>query len=223
MADSHEDRWNVAISRRLARLRSRPVDTKKFDAWLNDLTSAPVASMPGTSPLASFKRSFAWAAMVAMVLGVGIGVLVKTRAEVAEPSGVVRLHEEVLSGESGGTIITTLAEAQFLSRERGDWVPDAPSAVDGTLRLWCVCDTSGVPVTCLQVDYDGQPVTVVIAERRQLRPHRGEAIELNGQKFQAHRVGPLNIVMTQVADYTICVVAELPADRLATLAATVAF
>ena len=217
------DPVDAALSRRLARLATVPVDSSNLERRLRAKMAEPEA--PPRQPIVMrWRRPLAGIAALLLV-GVFIGLaLINTASPVvAAPTELARVHRDVIAGEAEAFQITSINQANQIIASQSQTAPTLPQHVTGDVRTCCLHRIQGVLVVCLQLEYRGQPVTLVVAHGRELCSRDGTVIQRGGTEYMTHDVEGLNMVMTNQADHWLCVMGELPTDQLVDLAAGIEF
>jgi hypothetical protein len=215
----HKDPLDQTTSDRLATLSDRPVDDERVTARFDEL----LADSAETSPVARLQhwlRPVAAAAAIVMLAITGFWFTAVQMASPvqATPSNVVQVHQEIARGHADITRVSSFSDVNRWLAQQGGTIRSIAGLTGGQPQSCCFHDLGGVKATCIQMQVDGKPVTLMLAEANQLSPPEGEVFEASGRRFITHRVGGANMLMTEIDGQWVCMTGELPNRRLARLA-----
>ncbi|MFP4145775.1 MAG: hypothetical protein ACOCTI_07675 [Phycisphaeraceae bacterium] len=234
-----QDREEQALRERLARLSSRLVDTSRLERNL-----APLWGEAERSPR---WRRWRWplqiaAAVAFLVLG---GYFASTHdfaagePVVASPASLWQLHYS--EPDRPMAEVETIDAAEGVIRRQWRDAPGLPRPERSRVIGCCLHKVGGRRVASVHLEYDGQPVTVLVGRARDFRhdhdhdgrrwregrKHRHEArrdrwrerrMDRRGARdadgFRVHYRGEKTMVTTRRGARWICVMAEMPADQL---------
>lgn len=204
--------------RRLAKLSGRPVDASRV--------ARRVEAELGGQRVEPRRRVVGWlsAAAAVVLLVLGLAVMNHTASPVvAAPAELVQLHKHVASGGHGATTVRSIDEAQRAIAAQWPDAPELPApptaAVDGEQVMACCLGHIGSrKLACVLIEGGDRPVTMVVANAKDVKPAEGDAIERDGRRFYTHEMRGVNMVATQRGERYICLMGEVPIDRLIEIA-----
>jgi hypothetical protein len=203
-----DDPIDQAVARRLAKLRSLPMDMAAFDAKLKAALPAKRAS-PGRLflwPVLTPMRAVAASLLVGVTLFFAFVVLTPQPA-MATPQRLAAIYEDAVGGRSHATNVTSIEEARATLRRKWPESPIVPDVSDMQL-MHC----------CLTFSVDQQPITLAMASSRDIRSPHGEARTINGREYRIDSSDGVNMVMSEVDGTWMCLMGRLPIERLVELA-----
>ena len=83
----------------------------------------------------------------------------------------------------------------------------------------CMCRLPRKLVAIALMDYQEQPVTLVVARGRDFAHPMGQPITIESRAFSAHKLNGIQMVMGNEGDLWLCVMGDVSADSLAQVAA----
>lgn len=218
----HQDNATQAVSRRLAKLRSRPVDLSAFDARLK-------ASLP---QLAGARSRF-WigsfvSPMRAVAAGLVIGALLtaifmisRSSPALATPQEMAEIYNSAVDGRNHPTTVSSVNEARDALRKKWPNAPVVPEVDDLQLMHCCVHDIGRKQMACVTFLVEEQPVTLAFASARDVRSPHGQTKMIDGQTFVVGSADGVNMVMSERGGTWMCLMGKLSFERLADIARTI--
>ena len=169
---------------RLARLRSRPVDTSSLEAWFDQQCGTAERSLAG--------RRWNWHRPLAAVIGLALLLSVVLTLSsggpaVAEPVDLVDLHRVTLRGEHELVPVADLVEANRTLREHAYAGPELPEHLSTPVIGCCVHLLGERPIGTALVQWEGQPVSLMTAHSREVRPPQGRAVQHEGRTYRVQQ------------------------------------
>jgi hypothetical protein len=233
--DARGEALDQATSRRLGRLRTMPVETGRLDQMLR----AAVPAVVGVDEAASSSRwsigyflrpMRAVAASLILIAGIAALLLVNSSgAALASTEQMARMHEDLVSGRVPVTEVKSLEEAGQMLGGKGAAVPSLPSMPTGATQpqahvmACCIKSVQNKRVACVLLKSEGVPVTMAVADAKDVRSPKSPVVVHSGTRYHVQSSGSLNMVMTEREGRWVCLIAELPAERLMGLAAHLEF
>jgi hypothetical protein len=211
-----------AISARLAKLRTTPVDTSSLDNRLRAaLDAAAGQSAPAVSRLRiGWSRLTKLAAAAVVLLATLVGVLVMTSGgpALASPTQMARVHEDIVSGRTPVMQVDSIdAAGRMLARQWPD-SPNLPGVPEQHVMACCMKSVKDKKMACVLLKKEGVPVTMAVARSADMRLPSSPTRTRGGVSYHVQSAGNLNMVMTERADRWICLIGEMPEERLMDLA-----
>jgi hypothetical protein len=212
------DPWQQAVSARLARLGTMSVDTSRLAAALAREIPRPQATCrDGTRgvrlrlrPLRAVAASFVLigAIVIALVLSTSSGPVL------ASPAQMAQLHEELVSGKVPAMRVESIDEANKALMGQSPHCPELPGIPADHAMACCMKSVKDKKVACLLMKRQGVPVTLMVAHRGEVRSPKSPVQTRNGVVYYIQSSDKLNMVMTERQGRWVCLIGELPAERL---------
>ena len=207
-----------AVAKRLRRLGTMPVDTSKLESRLR----AEIGILP---PRRLWLRPMRAIAAGIALLAVMTAIFLSTSGGpvLASPSQMVQMHNELISGKTNIMQVNSIDAANTaLSKEWPD-SPRIPGVPPEHVMACCMKSVKSKKVACVLLKNDNVPVTMTIANASDMRLPTSPTIHRNGITYHVQSEGPFNMVMTERHGRWVCLIGELPAERLVELAAKLQF
>ena len=210
-----QDQWERAVSGRLAKLRSMPVDTTRLERALRSQIPQPQPSR-GTVPRMSLRPLRAVAASF-LVLAALVAVLMLSTSSgpvVASTARMAELHEDVVSGKVPVVQVSSIDEANKVLSRQWPNSPEVPEVPKDHVMACCMTSVKDKKLACVLMKREGVPVTLTVAHGRDMRLPDSPVTVRDGVRYHVQASGKLNMVMTERQGRWVCLIAELPAERL---------
>ncbi|HRK30636.1 MAG TPA: hypothetical protein PLD59_06110 [Tepidisphaeraceae bacterium] len=219
----HSDEVTQAISKRLAKLRSRPVDLSTFDARLKaalppstDSSRPHVLLWPFVSPLRAVAASLVVGALLAAVV-----LLSSSSPALATPQRMADIYNSAVDRKNHPTTVSTANEAREVLRRKWPDAPVVPEVQDLQLMHCCVHEIGRKQMACVTFLVEEQPVTLAFASSRDVRSPHGETKVIDGQSFVVGSADGVNMVMSERGGTWMCLMGKLSVERLSEIARTI--
>lgn len=225
---------DAAITRRLARLGHKAVETEDLKRRLDTALGGIDHDEPVGSGLTSYSRSYRltrWlqpAAGLAAIVAVVITLLFAFSTNPPTASAaVVRLSDLHRQVEIGGWNIPAVASLdavnEVIAQQRAGGVDLPDDILEVRVQSCCLVDVQG-DLLALAVLQDGEPtVSFVVAQSEEFAHEMGTVIEIDGRRFFGHELSGVRMMMANDQDRWICVMGDRSYEALAQLAAGVRF
>lgn len=209
---------DLATAKRLARLRTMPVELASLDRAIRREVGPPPASVGRQST-----RRFGWfnpmrvAAASVLLFGLVAALVVGTATgpALASADRLAEIHLEVQKhGGAHACQVGSIAEANAALSGKAPGAPRLPDVPAEHVHFCCIQNLGRKPVSCAAVVIDGKPVTLAVAGARDVRLPRGDSRVVDGQKFFVESKGKLNIVMTESVGRWVCVMGDVSPEQL---------
>ncbi len=212
--DNFDDERDLAVAERLGRLRTMPVDTTRLERLLE-------GKIP-PAPARSGAMRFGWlrplqaiaASLLVMAL---IGALIWTTAGepvLASAAEMARIHREMLNDPSDVFKVDSMRQASEVLSGKWPRNPGLPRSFDSHVMACCMHSIKDRKMACVLFRNDGRPVTLSVAKSSDLRSPQSPTVIRGGEAYHVESSGELNMVSTQRDGRWICLIGELPVDRL---------
>jgi len=218
--ENERNRLDAATSDRLRKLGARPVDTSRLD----QLIAKQIPRTPEQSRLSIFlhsRRLRAVAAGIGMLMMITVVVWsLSGGAVLASPDTMARFHEDLVSGKVAAMKVESIAGANQALADQWNKAVELPRVPVEHVMLCCMRNIKAKRVACVLLQSEGGvPVTMAVANAADMRlPRDSTTLVVDGVTYHVQSSGKLNMVMAQRHDRWICLIGELPAQRLTDIA-----
>ena len=227
--------FDRATARRLARLRTMPVEL----AGLEEAIRAQIPPAVTNGGQEDRRRAIgAWlrpARAVAAVLVVAVAVTLvlltsSSGPALASTEHMARMHEDLVSGRVPVMEVNTLEEATRMLSGKTAAAPSLPtlpqtgaSQPAAHVMACCMKSVGDKKVACVLLKTEGVPITMAVADAKDMRLPKSATVVREGTTYHVQSTGPLNMVMTEREGRWVCMMAELPVERLISIASALKF
>jgi hypothetical protein len=221
--DPEDGRWERAVSRRLSKLRSMPVDTGRLEAAVR--AQLPQRTLPHKKLWLSRWSVRAVAASILLVGAIAMVVLLATisRPALASPAQMARMHEDLVAGKTPAVQVDSIDAANKVLAGEHPQCPTLPDVPADHVMACCMNSVKDKKVACVLLKREGVPVSLMVARSRDMRVPSSPVTYRNGVPYHVQASGNLNMVMAERHDRWVCLISDLPAERLMDLAARLEF
>lgn len=211
--DDHLDR---ATSRRLSRLRSLPVETARLDRSING--QIPRDSEPSIRAVWR-PRALRWAAAALVMLAVGVGIFVAANGQQASasPAHMAQVHQDLLAGRIPAEKVDSIDAANRLLAGADSGFPTLPEVPAEHVMACCLREVKDRKVAFVLLEADGVPLTLAVARADEFKSQGSKTVTQNGVRYHLQSHKGINMVMKESSGRFICLMGELPSDRLVEL------
>jgi hypothetical protein len=136
----------------------------------------------------------------------------------ASTAEMVQLHRDLVSGRVPVMKVDSIQQASKVLADAWPEQPGLPRAPASHVMACCMQSIKDRKVACVLFNDDGQPVTMSVARSSELRSPQSPTMVRDGQAFHVESAGRLNMVSTQREGRWICLIGQLPVDRLVEIA-----
>lgn len=213
--------FDEAIITRLARLRTMPVDTSRLDKALRSRIPQP-QTKPRTfwlRPLHAVAASFVLLAALAAVLVLNAS----SGPALADATQMAQVHEDMVSGRIPVMQVSSIADANRMLAWQAPGTPALPQVPQEHVMACCMKSVHNKKMACVLLKDKDVPVTLAVANAAELKLPAAPMQERNGTTYRVQSVGKLSMVMTERNGKWLCLIGQLPAERLMDLATEVRF
>jgi hypothetical protein len=164
-------------------------------------------------PLRAVAASFIILTLIgALIWSTSGGPVMASTAEMAQ------LHRDLVSGRVPIVKVDSIEEASEALAGKWPGQPGLPTAPDSHIMACCMRSINDRKVACVLFQNDGQPVTMSVAKSSDLRSPQSPTVKRDGLFYHVESSGDLNMVSTQRDGRWICLIGQLPVDRLIDIA-----
>ena len=234
--DAEREQLDAATARRLAKLRTMPVDTHRLEQMIR--AQIPAAGDAGRD--AKRGRSFrTWtrpvraAAAAAVLLAATLTLVVINSGgpALASTDQMIRMHQDLVAGRVPVEQVDSIEAANRVLTAQSPRCPELPQITDGEpavqpeahVMACCLKSVRNKNVACVLLKSEGVPVTMAVADADELRSPASPNVTRNGVSYHAESSGSLNMVTTKRDGRLVCLIGELPTERLMDLASQLKF
>jgi hypothetical protein len=215
-----------------------PVETGRLEQLIR--TQIPdVAADDAAEEREQSRWSIGWwlrparAVAAAAILLVAMTVLVLTNSSgeaLASTTEMARMHEDLVSGRVPVMEVTSIEQASRMLAGKSSSVPALPTFGQGEtaqpeahVMACCMKSVQNKRVACVLMKSEGVPVTMAVADANDVQSPKSRVVRDSGSNYHVETIGVLNMVMTERDGRWVCMIAELPSDRLISLASKLEF
>lgn len=217
-------RLDAAAAARLAQLKSMPVDTSRLERalWAH-LPADPRAQERRASFLAG---RAAWlqpmrAVAAAVLILVALAAVLLTSSSgpaLASSAQMAEMHSDLIAGRLPSIQVDSIEAANKVLAAQSPHAPEVPDLPQGHVMACCMKSVKDKKVACVLMKREGVPVSLVVAHGRDMRAPDSPVTQRNGIEYHVQSVGNVNVVMAERDGRWVCLMGELPPDRLMDLA-----
>jgi hypothetical protein len=221
--ESDDERWERAVSGRLAKLGSMPVETGRLAGALR--VQIPEPSRRTRSLWLSPRVLRAVAAGVVLIGTLALVLVLTTmsRPALASPAEMARVHEELVSGKTPATQVDSIEAANRMLAGEQPQFPALPDVPAEHVMACCMKSVSDKKVGCVLLKQEGVPVSLMVARAGDIRTPTSPVTVRAGVSYNVQASGRLNMVTTERNGRWVCLIGETSADRLVDLASKLDF
>ena len=216
---SSEDRIEHATVNRLSRLNTIPVE-------LAGITRAIEAQIP--RPKRQTAIRFDWMTQplrivaASMLLLTAVGALIIVSASgptLASAERLAQIHRETSSGMSGPMPVDSIEAANKALTEINPGVAKVPGLPGHPPMACCIQQLGRKALACVSIRIDNAPVTIAAADATDIQVPPAMNVVRDGVSYAVQSSGSTNMVMTVSNGKWVCLMGDVPAERLLDVAA----
>ena len=155
------------------------------------------------------------AAAILIVAVIGGALLTSSSGPaLASAAQMAQVHEDMVAGRTAVMQVDSLEEAgRMLSR---DWPqsPDLPGVPRNHVMACCMKSVRDKKMACVLLKAEGVLVTMAVANAADMRIPTSPSRARGGFNYHVQFAGRLNMVMTERHGRWVCLIAELPVERM---------
>ena len=221
-ADDNLSELDRAVARRLAKLRTMPVDTSRLDAAVRAQIPRPGRERP--TRIGWFRPLRAIAASITL-LAILAAVLLSTSGgpALASPAQMARFHQSLVSGEVPVTRVSSIEAANKVLTAKWPQSPQLPDVPQDHVMACCMKSVKDKRLACVLLKRDGVPVTMTVANASDMKLPKSPTVRHGGVTYHVQSFEQVNMVMTERDGRWVCLISELPAERLMEIAQKLQF
>ena len=219
--DEHDAALDQAVSARLAKLRTMPVDTANLDKALR-------AQIPSSRPewrILSFRPLRALAASMVLVSAIAAAIMLSASSgpALADATQMAQVHQDIVAGRIPVMQVASIGEANRMLNSQSPGAPTLPQMPDSHVMACCMKSVHNKKMACVLLKDEGVPITLAVASAADMKLVAAPITSRNGIDYRVQKVGDLSMVMTEQNGKWLCLIGQVPADHLMDVAAQVRF
>ena len=222
MSDEFENesqRLDEAVSHRLSKLRSVPVDTSRLDEAIRQ-------RVPRRGPMVlRLVRPLNAVAASLLIIGIIAAVLLSSSSGqvLASPAQMAQVHQDLIDNRDSIMHVSSIDEAAKVLAGAMNGSMQLPALPDSQVMACCMKSIRDKQIACVLLETDNELITMSVAKGSDMRLPNAPSIERDGTKFFMQSYGSLNMVSANRQGHWVCLMGELPAERLVDLGAHLKF
>jgi hypothetical protein len=213
-----------AMSARLAKLRAKPVDLTHLEKAIKAQIPLPRNRNRGWRMLA-LRPLRAIAASVVLVSAIAAVILLSASSgpALAEAAQMAQVHQDIVSGKIPVMQVSSIDAANRMLNQESPGAPSLPQLPDSHVMACCMKSVHNKKMACVLLRDEGEPVTLAVASSADMKLPTAPVQTRGGVNYRVQHVGDLSMVMTERNGKWLCLIGQLPADRLMDMATQVRF
>ena len=225
MNEHNQKSFDDALSHRLAKLSTMPVDTTRLDRALRAQIGAPNAADTSVGrPTKSWQRSLRpLVAVAASLVVIAIVSLALLQNRPVRADALVQLHNDIVGGKIPSVQVASIDDVNKAFNAFQCGAPMMTASGDVQPRCCCVGKLGNKKVPCIMLNGDKVPVTMALVDAGDVKLAGATTMTHNGETFHITSHGGMNLVVVERNNHAVCIVGALPTDQLIALADQVKF
>jgi hypothetical protein len=220
--DPGRERLDEAVSARLARLRSLPVDLSALSTAVEaQVGAAPRGQTQGRRMVLGWLNPMPAAAASLLILGTIVVLVIASSSGpvLASPDRLAQIHRDVVSGGAHGMRpVTSIEAANAALASENPGGPAVPGMADDHVMACCVHSVGRKKMSCVSLMADGVPVSLAVADAADVRLPASETVTVEGVTYHVQSAQDVNMTMTERNGRWVCLMGKLPNSRLIEIA-----
>lgn len=216
------DELDRAVADRLAKLRTMPVSTSKLEAMIRSKIPQPARTR--SMRIGWFRPVRAIAASITL-LAILAAALLSTSGgpALASPAQMAQFHQSLVSGEVPATQVDSIEAANQVLTAQWPQSPQLPDVPQNHVMACCMNSVKDKKLACVLLKREGVPVTMTVANASDMKLPKSPKVEHAGVSYHVQSFEQVNMVMTERDGRWVCLISELPAERLMEIAQKLEF
>jgi hypothetical protein len=164
-------------------------------------------------------------AAIIVVGGLALALFISTSGgpALASPAQMAQFHYEMVSGQGMGMEVDSIDAANRMLNDQWPQSPQLPKVPVDHVMCCCMKSIKNKKVACVLLKDEGAPITMSVANAADMRLPASPTVQRAGVTYHVQSSGKLNMVMTERNARWVCLIGELPAERLMDVAARLQF
>jgi hypothetical protein len=212
--EDNDEQWDQALSARLSKLRTMPVDTSELEGAI--LAQIPQPTKQSGS-IRLFLRPIRAIAASFLIIGLLAALLLLSTSSgpaLASPAQMARVHADLVSGAVPIMKVDSIDAANKALASEWRQAPAMPNVPADHVMACCMKSVKDKKMACVLLRSAGVPVTMTVANAADMQLPKASLVIRNGASYHVQSSGKLNMVTTKRHDRWICLIGELASDRL---------
>jgi hypothetical protein len=221
--DEHEESADRAVSARLAKLRTMPVDLTNLDKALK--AQIPPPGRQSRWRMLTLRPLRAIAASVVLVSAIAAAILLNASSgpALAEAAQMAQVHQDIVSGKVPVMQVDSIDAANRMLNQESPGAPALPHLPDSHVMACCMKSVHNKKMACVLLRNEGVPLTLAVASAADMKLPAAPIQTRGGMDYRVQHVGNLSMVMSERNGKWLCIIGQLPAERLMDIATQVQF
>ena len=220
------DPIDQAMSDRLAKLRTMPVDTSRVAARLEAQIGALARPTSGRMGLGRPMRAVA--ASILLLIALSAAFLAwSARPAVASAQLMAQMHEDLVSGRTPVTQVDSIEQAshELAQQAQAKDLPSLPNVPAEHVMACCMKSVKHKKVCCVLLkSAGGVPVTMAVANGEDMRlASSSPTVQRGGVTYRIESFNQLNMISAQREGRWVCLIGAVPAEQLMDIAEKLQF
>lgn len=222
--DDQDEAVDRAMSERLAKLRATPVDLTTLEKAIKAQIPLPATRNHGWRMLA-LRPLRAIAASVVLVSAIAAVILLSASSgpALAEAAQMAQVHQDIVSGKIPVMQVNSIDAANRMLNQESPGAPSLPQLPDSHVMACCMKSVHNKKMACVLLRDEGVPVTLAVASSADMKLPTAPIETRGGVNYRVQHVGDLSMVMTERNGKWLCLIGQLPSERLMDMARQVRF
>lgn len=209
--------WDAAVSARLRRLASLPVDTSSLERTV--VSESAVVRTRTTSRAwwaGTLRPVRAIAASLVLVASVVTAIMLSASSGpvYAQPAQMAAMHRELVDGKGMMMRVDSIDAAKHALAGQWAHAPGLPDLPERQVMACCLRQMNDKKVACVLLNDGGVPVSLMVADGNEVRSTRASTVTRDGATYEVSASAELNMVMTKRDGRWVCLIGERSVDRL---------
>jgi hypothetical protein len=211
-----------ATARRLARLRTTPVDTRDLEKRLATLIAPPARD--GRMRLGRLRPLRALAAGL-LIVGIIAALLLSTSGgpALASVAQMAQVHEDLVSGKTPAVQVDSIDAANRELSKQWPNSPAFPNVPQDHVMACCMKSLKDKRLACVLLKTQGVPVTMTVANAADMKLPTSPTVTRDGVTYHVQSSGTLNMVTAQRNQRWLCLIGHVAPEQLMEMAAKLQF
>jgi hypothetical protein len=221
--NGNEEALDRAVSARLAKLRAMPVDLTNLEKVIESQIAHPTNL--GRWRVLTLRPLRAIAASVVLVSAIAAAILLSASSgpALAEAAQMAQVHQDIVSGKVPVMQVSSIDAANRLLNQESPGAPALPQLPESHVMACCMKSVHDKKMACVLLKDEGAPVTLAVASAGDMKLPAVPVQTRDGVDYRIQHVGKLSMVMTERNGKWLCLIGQLPAERLMDMATQVKF
>jgi hypothetical protein len=220
MNPDHDDELAAAIAKRLARLRGRSVNAEELSRTVRERVSGNHYLTHPSHRRMSSLRVLTVGALLAAVLAAVVTISRDRGGVLATSAQLAEIHFDNAHGDKAAVAVGSIESAERILSAEWSECPPIPKSDAMLVRSCHLHKVSGKRLACVEATVDGTILTLAVAHSDDFRLPGGPNVIRNGMTIYIQSSAGINIVIAKKNERWVCLMADLPTERLVEITAS---